>query len=1339
MTFRQIDALSDLKDYLDTHCQPPFIPPKDNSALEADLLWDAARFWAAVINISTPTGRYRTIAQFEAFVQQYQEQTGKSVDVAQLFRKHWLRKVFGFVEIAGAVSSALYRLDEMLPFGKELKFISQFYKEHASKRQIKVPLARVEEAVEAYENAHQVALNRDGIFFRKWARKEGDQVEIFAIDIYFDPLLENWDELEFLFHWRQRADGTADSGFAVPKQALAQIQGAFAHFEGLLDKKVIRTAGDTCYIKFHGTGTEWRDLDDKIAGFYWELLIRDSQYPDDETRLITWLTKILDKSDWPNHLAYVTTTTRERFLQAAMELLLKETDVNGCEEEVLKALLDSREYKGLEVLGRDFAKYYENHQLVNEDLFELYHSLRKLEDESTISFWHHQPVRHLPGILLHSITLHDPEFSKDAGGSYIPFQRLFALLRASKDKPYFLWRIAQSVIVWRPAVLPILFTQADFCTLGLSLLDELKFRSGDAEIRQTVWTKSVSLLLESLLPVEGHEGQLATIIFQLFRQLNAEKYTIPYNRSNRQKERENRQVAEKRERAVLALVEDAPLHKGLVFGEAASYLLPAIFEQLGTRFLAYAEQPLYKNGVVQFPMVKWDGLFWLMKVATYWKYRPHFSRHSEQAMLLAEHFLEQYWASMEQREVDTYNYFEERPERATPLWSEKIERLALLDWIYPIYNIYRLNQLPSFLAIRFRFEKTEDRSHRQNDFTADKLRTHIGVLLQILRKLVLPSLPYGFERSALQDIKESIEKQVVTYLQQHSRDVPAEGRVDLFSYRKELRFNYTEKEALLPQLAQAINWFSDKERIIDVLLSTGDLVKLLTILDYIAVEGIRKKLLARIKITDLVDFLNNLHGVPEVQAILEKISHYPELLPQLEQAIQFWKDKVVETRDDRQYKQQLFVSQLLAAYFKKDTTALESVEQPDTFQGSVSELNYWGMQQFYKGLLLIPREPEAAAHIFNELAQRYPSYSSIALNRLVARLQLGEQKNDTDIFRAAYEEWKEYANRHGHSVDFASIEPGISVSLMTILLHLGEYAAIDDTFKRLDLPAKMNYNILEIQVKSLTAQKKTAEALSLVGAGKSYHQFSGYTQIQELDDLEALISGEDNVDELAIHYQRIFKSTASRLIKILPANFNGKLQLHEFLVKEIVHAADKMLEKIRSIDKIDNEDKYNDIIEMLLDARLNILGWHVGAQARGGYSAGSGTSAGTQPGERDLPIFDVNKKMLLLCEALIYRGQGNAAPHLQKVFNYYHQQEAFVMLFYDNGTIKKGFEGNWKEYLEEVLPNTTFSTGKEITGDIVDVTADYGCEASAIKVARSVHASNTVLYHVFINIHYKLE
>ncbi len=1347
MTYERKEKVEDLQGLITRYNKKRQDRYEDFQVLDEDLLWDAGRFWAIVLHKSNAAPSLKTREKFDQFVQQYNQTVTEPVNPDELFNRHWLRGVMEQIHLARSISSATGDFKRISQWKNELQFVVEFYEGLSKRQSLRVPLAAVETALAIYEAQKGVTLSYDGVYFEKWARKTDDQVEFSAMDVYFVPFLKYWNDFEFLLQWEECSNGSDEKCLTISKDAFQGIWTTFNHFTQLPDMavleagRIIKPEGNDYHLQFNNTERPyWLTLQNKIGGYHWELLVNDMEFVNDKERVTLWLKKNLLGNRWPDHLLCVTGSARKRFLDASLQLLLEQEDLKGCETEVAKLHLDSREYRGAEVLYSRHAGPSSQFRLNDQNLFELFSSMDQLEDTAHITYLHDQPARHWLTFLVTTIVRHDEEWAHSDKQTSSPdhLPRVRRLLREGIEKPFFVWKVCEAIRYQRSGILPFLFLEPDTCTLALSVLDKLELHSEIASIQHQCWVKALDLILGCLPSFENNKDVYTEVVFQVFRQLMAEKYETRRSRLGIQQELERKQQRKEREMAVLDLIENAPVHGAAVYGGQTSLILAELFLPLAEKFVSFDEPSLYRNGTIRFPMLKWDALFWLMKITTNWKMRQHFFSHPEKMGKLVEGFLSQYLESLERKEVETYDFWEEKETRRTPLWSEKIDRLELLDWLYPIYFINERGKLLTFLFPRLDFEIASDRYHKENNFTAEKLRTHIGVLLQILRKLVLPSLPYGFEKEKLLQIKERIEMQIVDYLNRHSKDVPMEGRVDLFSYTKENEMLRSENEALLPQLAQAVNWFSKKEEVINALVATGDIVKLLTVLDYITTEGVKTILLEQIRATDIVTFLNQQTWIPEIQTILSKLSHYPELLPQIEQSIEFWKEKVVGSREDRQHKERCFISELLVAYFKGDEKAINATEEPGEFQGSTSELSYAAYKTFYRGLLYIKDDPEKSVKIFTDLARRYPKYGSIALNRMVAKLNLAAQKKAPSVYREAYDEWKESASLHFSQAELNTMEPDLSANLMTILLALGEHEEIGNRFNKLELPEKMTEHVLKVRVHSLLEQKRTAEALLQVDTARTYHQFSGHTAIAFIKELEEAVSGEDNLKELSVYSQLIFASPPAKLVRILPRSFNGKEDIYEFLIKEIVHAADKMLEKIRSINEIRSEDKFNDLIELVLDSRINGLGMHVGAQSRGGYSDAANDSNTKQPGERDLPIMDRNKKIWLVCEALIYRGKSTAVSHLKKVFDYYHQKHAFVMLFYDKPESKDEFDNDWEKYVKEILPGTEFPKGMGITSALEEVSSDYDCDRSAIKVGRTVHGDGTFVYHIFVNINYKL-
>ena len=116
---------------------------------------------------------------------------------------------------------------------------------------------------------------------------------------------------------------------------------------------------------------------------------------------------------------------------------------------------------------------------------------------------------------------------------------------------------------------------------------------------------------------------------------------------------------------------------------------------------------------------------------------------------------------------------------------------------------------------------------------------------------------------------------------------------------------------------------------------------------------------------------------------------------------------------------------------------------------------------------------------------------------------------------------------------------------------------------------------------------------------------------------------------------------------------------------------------------------------------------------------------------------DKNTQIIQLCEAFIYRGITTAREHILKVLNYYNKRDLITIIVYDTGEEKgKSFDENWVKYYDDIT-KIKYPADYEFE-KIEDITDRFNSKLSAIKIANTIHKSGTVIYHIFININYKV-
>lgn len=1347
MFYNQRERLIEVKNLISYHSAKEHSENLDQDALEADILWNASRFCALLLHASKVQPDKCSIEEFEDFINNYNIGKSTPFDASSCFEKHWLRRIAGFVVVPTVIFHVVKVFEEVRDHRSELEFICQFYGDRSKRQQLSVPVLEVEEAAIKFEAKTSIILNRPVIFHKRWAQIDGDRIDISAMDIYFEPLLGAWDELCFLADWIDSKPKREHSGFEISEDAVQKLISSFENrsthfpdFELLISQEIIVNRDASYRIEFRSSQSKyWITLQSEIAGHYWQLLIDDLSLADDRERLISWLTGNLSDSRYPDHVPNLTHFASERFLDAAIDLLLEDSDLEGIETELDKVVLDSREFRGVEALYKDSVKIKDTAKLNNSDLFELFHSLQHFESQARITYLYGQASRYWLIFLTETIVRYDLESVPDDQlvDQKGPFLRINRLLKASTNKPFLLWATCNTIQRHRPEILTHLLIQPESCTLALSILENLEFPDTGEEIYQQCWVKAVDLLFRSLPQyVEGADLH-SRIKLQIFRLLNEKKYKMPYRYTAQHEQIIRRR--DMRNMAVLDLVENLPLHYGQVHGGPTPMLFTKTFEALANAFINLDEPRTLQPSVKYFPLLRWGGIAWLLKATMAWKVRGYFRKNSRNIQELVSAFLNQYLTALEEGHHGTAGKTESETRAGQIIWTEQVERLEMIDWIFPIYFLNEQGKLGRFLNPRLDFQNTTDNYHTANRLTAEKLRTHIGVLLQLLQKLIQPASSLTFDKSKLEGIEDSVQKQIVVYLNEHTIERPEEGKIDLFSLYKEGGSQSSAKTALLPQIAQAINWFADTKPVVNALIKSGDINKFLTVLDFVAVESIRGLLIEQLMTSDIIGMMERQVMIPEIQTTLAKLSNHPELLPKFEQALQVWENRIKERHHNKEYREQIYISRLIVAFLKNDEAELEAVLTPGIYHGSSSELSYQDYKSFYRGLLYLTLDPEKAVNSFNDLANRFPNHVWVALNRMEAKLLLGEFIGDTFLLREAYEQWSEFEKENPRLVNLGTTEPEISAITMKLLFKLSEHNQLERRFLSLEVPVRMNEKILEIRIKSLIQQNRPTEARLLVETAKSYHRLNGNTPINFIEKFELLVNGDDDLEQMRASTLEILSCYPTKLVKLLPESFNGKADIYEFFVQEIVNALDKMLDKIRSIDEIKDENKLNDIVELVLDSRLTLFGFHISGQSRGAFSAATESTTKKQPGERDLPIMDRNQKIWMVCEALIYRGKTTAESHLKKAFNYHHKRDVTTLLYYDTDCSNhKRFEKNWKDYKDDILPKTTFPEPMTLNSRLEEISDQYDLKNSAIKIGKTIHGTGTVMYHIFVNINYKL-
>lgn len=1309
------ERINQLEEFIVRHKEFNRNEEPDAGAKDANLQWRVSLLLARLLEAAKGNYYYIDTKSLEIFQSKYNTEHQTSININKLHSKHWLRSVLGKVRIAGKISSDLHEFERLQSFLPELQFLLEAEKKYKlEEKDTATHLTQdiIEKEIAAFQLKHGKVLNKDGIYYNRWYNE--NEKKFSSLDIYFKRFSENAAEYSFLLELSNII--SSETHLFITEQDATRIHDEHKKqnsltpsLEKLLNDQLLLPTDGGYHL--HVRAGYWSELKDEISGFFWENLLLNTINTDLQS-IIIWSCKIIHFDHIVDPISFVTSSSAKRFLDAALECLLQESDLDDVERERKKLFMEQGSGQPYSISFIERAPY-----LSGEDIFALYKSLDALDNYVQHNLLHHQPSRYSLLGLVQIIVKNDDKYINTGNPDQIYYLRVTSLLDRSITKPYLLFQTTESILYTKPQILPYLMVESRFASLALLLLDKLQ-TDKEENTRLTLWKLSVTLTI-TVLNENNIQGETAAIfIFRLLLLIN--------NRKRRRAMSVTYQDEENK--TIFNLLENQSI--GTCYGDKTTnlFLLPTLFDHLAKLLMAFQESEQWETSTVSFPIFKWYGLSWLLKLYFDIRYTHQMADKGETAHLIALSFLESYKGLMKLIRKKTYNYFEFKFVEKEIHWSEDCSDVGTIQWLYLVVQLHNQGKHAEFILPDLEFQIAKDKYDLHNRIIAQKIRTHIVVLLELLKQLREPSSQMLFENTILEVIADKTESAIIYFLQNHTHK-PLEGKFDVLEEMRGL----SHDEPLIVKLAKSMYGFNRHSELVHVIVDSGDAAKLLTLLDHVTSESLRAAIIQQVSTQNIDKILRDYHWIPDVKHILVRLIKYPELAVHAEKAIEYWANEISE-RKVGDYKETLYEVQLFHSYLKKDQSALESAQPLKGAFEHHSALTASDYKDFYLGLLLIEKEPLRAYHLFDSVYSRKPNLVTFGVNRTVAQLNHLKFRGNatlTDI-QEAYQEWTILRDKLEETT-VKALEPEITSIQMSLLVRLKQYAQADKKFEQLPDYQKYTQQITTIQVQSLQERGKVNDALNLIAKADEFHYYPGIPQAAFITILKDQLTGIDNVEELQISMLRILEVEPDKLVKIIPSAINEKREPVSFIVKEILIACSKMLDKIQAIEKINSEDKYNDLVEVLLNARIAFYNWRVKDQSRGAYS---GTAK--DAGERDLSITDKNDQMLLLCEAFILRDQAQTTKHLQKVFNYHHRRHAFCILVYDTHILTGSFEDHWNDYLTIKLPGVVFPAGFELIGAANDISKNFYSDLSAIRVATTHHAGGTILYHVFVNIQYQL-
>lgn len=1322
-------------------------------AIQSDYDWNASFFFAMLLFESQiKPNTFLTERDLSELHESFEKKDG-TLDIEVLKNRFWIRNVLGIIEIPSLISNAVRHFEKIEEAEAEFNFLRDAIKNF--KKGNDIGLQEFMLFFEKYQQEKSLRISIDLCKIAFHLKLENDKVTINNIR-YNEPLFVHKRELKFIETVLEKQKEGDRHCLQIDSNRLQSIhknhKSVFSKtppIDDLIAEGVIKKEDKHYTLKIGHSNLQYGEtLYNKISPQLFALMRGSEDYREDAELLKEWLLKLSFVADFNHSSEGFNAEDTSLILETSLTILLNEKEVAGADTEIDKLVLSGR-HSGYSINQGSIKKHFPD-LTKSKNVFELFQQLQECNETGQNDMLWIQETRWLIADLTSLIVF----FDNGKGEDGLSYPHIRKLILAGKDSPYLLWKTCFYIYYWKPELIPYLIVDPSICSLAFKLyfissVDDGYPKEHAAILKNGIACKCFGLLLSSLYSNRQIQpAERAVPIFECLKLLLESKQEININRRSNSLNEEISFLSK-------LYIDLASVLKGQklqepVFGgtfESRKHLYEETLEGLYQQIKDYDGQAIYRASVIGVPFVKlqlYGLVLGLIQLCTSQKKAG--DAPTLNAGSLAQKFLSEYTKAFNCSTVKTWDYFESMNKETVPIWSSQYKAEAVSikwhDWALLLEEHELLEQFLQPLDLKL--QPSGDTFDKYNYYTVEKIRTHLEILLSIHEHLKNSETAYKQKGKKVGSALYKLELSISRFIVKYSVTDTQNARIDIFSDRNENAISGVHGNELLPKLAQAINKFSseNKTTILTALTQSDPITKCLKLLEFLSNESDRDFIKKQMTGLDVASYLDEKNYIPEIETVVTKLAEFEEFTEKAKEALEYWKNRILTRRDNKEYQITYFRLKLLIAYYAVDEQTIVQEKSPtsERFHGSNGHVfRSEETRSFYLGLVKLKKDmPEEAYKIFNELMRSTESEkSSIAVNRFYSHIAFAEANQDRrekeKMLAEALAEWELYEQglpEKDRDAVLSFSKENVWLNKLAVYHKLRRDSDFDTLYTSLEKHFQLRKDFFECRISNLIERAYYEQAKAVLKEAKDYHQSEDGVLPEFIKEARERLENEDDFVRLRKEFQDMVSRTPEKLVQILPENLIGKRKLPDYVLKEICGSANDILDYINSIEEIGLEDKYTDLLLLSLQARLRNWHWHVG-NTRGGFAATNKRNNG----ELDFIIKGADQERIATCEALLLHGKNTSTvtTHSIKTFNYDHRRKLFFVLAYYSGS---DFPSHWKDYKTNILPNIEYPEGFPISGAIEEIDEPY--TNASIKAALVNHGDDTRVYHVFININYKL-
>jgi hypothetical protein len=1219
-----------------------------------------------------------------------------------------------------------------------------------------------------YEVEYKLKIDLGGLIEKQWIRFVAGDIQVASGASHLIYALGHKDqnddyakhyekELLFLEKLKDRIWSTSTTLSLAKKdivellQSYQQIFPDAPNLEDLQNLQVLKASQDEDIFILNRSSTIWKGCSELIAAKYWMKLVKDHSFKDDIQRLVAWKRIFLQEGYLHSHFQeLLDNETKKRFVDACLQLVLKEEDLNWSENEVVKWWIDGhtlRNPNGPEHFPHKFTFNCSTH-------FELF---SELKDFTNHFYWTTLQASRLPiSFFIRQILYADSRYLSD---SKLSFSRTRELFSGTFTKPYLMWVLSEALENAYPEAIPYLLLETETAAWGMLLLEKISPANsfyGDFDrseqalsIRTQVsetWLAGFEVVLDSLSISALTNMIKIDAMFDIL-------YPIALN-SSEQVTHGQFHLADAYRSRYLKAIQLLESHRINRNHGSATLLKPYLFPYL-IRLLA--EKVKKANTKVPFNEIKsvdvgrWEMFFLILRLCN----TPYSAEEIDTAKqkILQEvaknaigDFLDYYQREFNLNEIEVQNYFEAFPQKKAVKWRSEPFALSHLDWWIFCKKLAEHNSLKIFFNA-YQFDLPDKRKGAalsdSNNPSIQKCRIYLRILLLMHQTISRRKHQFLTEQIGTNEFLRNLEEEIIE-VAKNNVDAPETGVIDIFNSLYEGDALHYYGEGLLSHLFRLAGDFQEgnKKKLLAIFIES-DLDRLLLIHNFLKIPSEKTIIKEAIDQIDIEDFVKKIKWYTVLENALIQAINSDEHLEVAEKLLPYFEKNLARFKQFQHNKVLIYFQiKAVQAWRKDELETLKTLSLPSEIQFTEkAKTNFFIFKNLILGAYYDKHHHyDEALTLFEQLSRADDKNIEIAARLYSVRTNkaLSSKKIDLAQLEEAYSSWENFERKWQAEKNNQGFNPFIDTIIFCKMVRAhynGQDIEFDYYFEKISQAYRYHQQVVEIVVENHQHRGKSTEAEAyLIEAKQYYHQY--WVIVPDwVDALRATLNRSAIKEELGKSLNLILAQSPTDLINIIPPKLSGNAQnVAEFLLYQAVESAAMLLEKVTAINRI--EDRYNDIFVLILRSRLLPWEWQVFAQSPGGLS--SNLKRSDTSGERDW-IISTQGRNIGTFEALIWSDNVRKPyieKHLEKLIKRYSPtlQVGFLVTYYTRKDIN--FEEEWDKY-ETTVNALGFADRFSKKENMTAIPYQQGNQN--LKVGKTSYGSktNTIeIFHLYLNMNF---